>query len=57
MDDVKMTGITKEAICFKKVNRNGISSMYNIRYDQDLDGSKATVRRILCACKSCIEQL
>ena len=52
-----MTGITKEAICFKKVNRNGISSMYNIRYDQDLDGSKATVRRILCACKSCIEQL
>ena len=55
-DDVEMVGIKKDSIRFRKVNRNGISAMYNIRCDPDLGLGKAAVRRIPCACLFCIEQ-
>ena len=45
-----MVGIKKESIGFLKENRNGISSMYNIRCDPDLGVGKAAVRRISSAC-------
>ena len=54
-DDVVMAGIKKEYIGFRKGNRNGISSMYNIRCDPKLGVGKADVRRIPCACSFCIE--
>ena len=52
-----MSGIKKESNGFRKRNRNGILSMYNIRYDLELDVGKATVRTIPCVCSFCTEQL
>ena len=49
--------IKQESIGFRKGNRNGISSMYNIRCDPELGVDKAAVRRIPCSCLFCIEQL
>ena len=51
-----MARIKKETLGFPKGNRNEILSMYNIRYDLDLDIDNAAFRRILSACISCIEQ-
>ena len=56
-DDVVIVEINKESIGFRKVNRNGISSMYNMRCDPKLGVGKVAVRRIPCACSFCIEQL
>ena len=52
-----MAGIKKESSGFSKGNRNGISSMYNIRHDPELGVGKDDVRRITCACSFFIEQL
>ena len=52
-----MVGIKKDSIGFRKGNRNGISTMYNIRCDPDLVVGKTAVRRISCAYAFCIEQL
>ena len=46
----------KEYIDFRKGNRNGISSMYNIRCDPDIGIGKVSLRRIPCACSFCIEK-
>ena len=56
-DDIETTGITKQTIGFKKGNRNGISSMYNIRCEPDLGVGRAALRGILYACNSCIKLL
>ena len=56
-DDVKMVGIKKDYIGFRKGNRNSKSVMYNIRCDPDLGVGKAAVRSIPCACLFCIEQI
>ena len=56
-NNVEMVVIKKESIGFRKVNRDGISSMYNIRCDLELGVGKAIVRRIPCAYSFCIEQL
>ena len=52
-----MVGIKNESSGFRKGNRNGISSMYNIRCDLELGVGKAAVRRIPCAYSFWIEQL
>ena len=52
-----MAGIKEEAIGFKKVNQNDISSMYSIRCDPDLGVGKAAVNRIPSAWIFCIKQL
>ena len=51
-----MVGIKKESSDFRKGNRNGISSMYNIRQYPELRVGKAAVRRISRSCSFCIEQ-
>ena len=56
-DNIEMVWIKKESSGFKRGNRNGILSMYNIRYDLELGVGKAAARRIPCACSFCIEQL
>ena len=35
----------------------GISAMYNFRSDPDIGIKKIDIRRILCACNGCLEQL
>ena len=45
-----MAGIKKESIGFRKRNRNGISSIYNIIYYLKLGVGKAVVRNIPYAC-------
>ena len=52
-----MVGIKEESSGFRKGNRKGISSRYNIRCDPELGVGKSTVRRIPCVCSFCIEQL
>ena len=47
----------KKAISFKKVNRNGTSSMHNIRCNISLKLGKAAIKHISCACNSFIKQL
>ena len=51
-----MVGIKKESSDFRKGNRNGISSMYNIRQYPELRVGKAAVRRISRSYSFCIEQ-
>ena len=40
----------KKAISFKKVNRNGTSSMHNIRCNISLKLGKAAIKNIPCVC-------
>ena len=51
-----MIGINKEGLGFSKGNRNGISSIYNIRCDPDIGVGKVAVRRISFTCISSIKQ-
>ena len=52
-----MVGITKKTLGFRKGNQNGLSSIYNIRYDSELGICNADVRKISCAYSFCVEQL
>ena len=52
-----MVGIKKDSSGFRKGNRNGVLSMYNIRCDPQLGVGKAAIRRTHFACSFCIEQL
>ena len=52
-----MVGIKKKTLGFRKGNQNGLSSIYNIRYDSELGICNADVRRIPCAYSFCVEQL
>ena len=56
-NDIKMVGIKRKYIGFKKRNRNSISSMYNIKCDPYLSINKAVIRIIPYTRKACIEQL
>ena len=49
--------IKQESIGFRKGNRNGISSMYNIRCDPELGVGNTVVRGTSCVYSFCIEQL
>ena len=56
-DEVKYNNKQVALEGFKNGPREGISSMYNIRADPDLGFGKAAIRRIPCACNSCVAQL
>ena len=56
-DEVKYNNKQVALEGFKNGPREGISSMYNIRADPDLGFGKAAIRRIPCACNTCVAQL
>ena len=56
-EEVKYKGKKVALEGFKDGPREGISSMYNIRADPDLGFGKVAIRRIPCACNSCVGQL
>ena len=55
--DVQIVGMKKKVVGLEMGKYNGISSMYNFRYDPDLSIGKAACRRIPCACLTFLEML
>ena len=55
--DVMMTDLKKKVVGMRKKKLIGKSAMYNFRADPNLGIGKIAIRRILCACDGCLDQL